>query len=91
MAIISVVVTVFFALLAVVPSVPPMPTGLEGPLTQFSTMVGTAMGFLQHFLTPPLFNAAVFIAIGLFTFDIAWSVFWFVIVKVPFISQHIHR
>lgn len=90
-AIISVVVNVIFALLSVIPNVPAMPVALATPLTQFANMVGLSMGFLNHFLTPGIFSAAIFVAVALFLFDVAWAGFWFLIVKIPFISQHIHR
>lgn len=91
LAIITFIFGAFKLLLLVVPDVPQMPAAITDPLNFVAGMVGSGVGIVQYILTPPIFIALSVVAVGLFTFDFFWAVFWWILPKIPVIGVHVRK
>ena len=87
MTILTVLVSVFFGLFYLVPSLPAMPTAVADPLDFVANMIGSTTAVVAHVLSPPLFAVLILVMAALFTFDYAWAVFWWILRKVPFVNS----
>ena len=78
--------------LYLIPSViPATPAGLQDALDNLVYIVSSMIGLINYIYSPMFFALIVFIVVVLFTFNNAYSLFWFVLSKIPIINRLIRR
>lgn len=84
--IVSLLTVILFALLPL-PVVVLWADVISDSANQIYGLIGNITFPFFYLLGTPLAIAIITLFIGLFTFDVAWHTFWFLVSKVPFLQN----